>query len=844
MNNHKQIPLPVDAVLPDVLAALHSAGAVVLRASTGAGKTTRVPPAIVLSEIGGNGTVLLIEPRRVAARAAARRMASESQTILGNEFGYHVRFDKKCGRLTRCIVLTSGILLRYLIDDPYLESVSTVIFDEFHERGIDADLALGLCKLLRESVKPDLKIIVMSATVDPAPLSHYLKNCPVIVSEGRSYPVTIRYQPKRVEITWPEATANAIRKVAEEQSGDVLAFLPGLREIRLASELLESLENAVVIPLHGDLPPEQQDRALQKHSFRKIVLATNVAETSVTVEGITAVIDTGLARSLRHDPSIGMDRLELGPISRASADQRAGRAGRTQAGMCIRLWDEVGHRSRAEQAEPEIKRVDLAGPILQLLAMGESNLLSFPWLDSPTPAAVSQAIELLHFLEFLKDNRLTADGLIASRLPIHPRLCRLLITGHHLGVAERSSLAAAILSERDPIERSKGPPDRNFHSTDSDLLDRIEAMEEFQHSKKLETPIGRLNHGAARFVLDSSQQLLRTIQSELNTAGAADDRDAAILQAIYSAYSDRLCKRRAPNDRRAVVMGGKGVRLGISSGVNESDLFVAIDLDASGADALVRMASAVKREWLSPHLISTRNEIEYDSAADQLIARKRSRYGDLILEDTAGHISDEAEANRIMIEAAKRDLSKSFPIKDSPAGELILRINWLKQMLPEIDLPVVEDAALLEVLPIICQGKRSLAAVQNGPWIDVVRSMLSYQQMQMLDREAPSHITVPTGSQIALSYELGKPPVLAVRIQEMFGMAETPRIAGNRVPVLLHLLAPNYRPQQVTNDLASFWKNGYPIIRKELRGRYPKHSWPEDPLNAEAIRGPKKKASQ
>ena len=815
---------------------------VVLRAPTGAGKTTRVPPALVESGLCQSGRVLLLEPRRVAARAAARRMAVESGTPIGGPYGYHVRYDKKWGRDTHCVALTPGILLRTLHDDPYLESVSAVVFDEFHERGVEADLALGLCKLLRESVRPELKLVVMSATVDPGPIQKYLGDCPVVTSEGRTFPVTVRYKTKRPEQTWPEATAAAVREVLAEQSGDVLAFLPGLGEIRRTTDLLEGID-AEILTLHGDLPPEQQDRALRMLDRRKVVLATNVAETSVTVEGVTAVVDTGLARHLVHDSALGMDRLTLGPISRSSADQRTGRAGRTAPGVCVRLWDEFGHKSRPEQTVPELLRVDLAGPVLQLLAMGEADPRSFPWLDPPPAGAVDRAFRLLTTLGLIRDNALTPDGTLAARLPVHPRLGRLLVSGHRLGVPERAALAAALLSDRDPFERPPGLPTRIGPPTESDLLDRVEAWEEFERTGRIETAVGRLHRGGARAVREGRDQFLRTLRDECGNAPATADPDGALLRATFEAFADRLARRRGPNDRRAVSADGRGLRLGPTSGVIEPDLFVAVDADAGGADSLVRVASGVRREWIDPARLTTRHELEYDETADRLIARKRTRFDDLILDDQPGHIGDETRADETILVAASRFPDRCVPRPDSAAGELLTRLRWLCVSMPDAELPAFDDASILELLADVTRGKRSLAAVRTGPWVEAIRNRLTYPQLQFLDREAPTHVEVPTGSRIALAYEVGKPPVLAVRIQELFGLAETPRIASGRVPLLLHLLAPNGRPQQVTADLASFWKNGYPLVRKDLRGRYPKHSWPDDPMTAEPKRGPKRRDS-
>ncbi|MBO0698152.1 MAG: ATP-dependent RNA helicase, partial [Zavarzinella sp.] len=494
-------PLPIDPVLPHVLAALRDSSAIVLQAPPGAGKTTRVPPAL-LDAGEFSGRIILLEPRRIAARAAARRMSVERGTVPGDLFGWQVRFERQATQNTRVLAVTPGILLRLLLDDPFLDGTAAVVFDEFHERGLETDLALGLVHLVQANVRPDLKLVVMSATLQAGDVAAYLGGCPVITSEGRTFPVEVRFEPKREDDRWPRATAKAVARILDETPGDVLAFLPGVGEIRAAAEDLAELisDDALILPLHGELPAEEQDRALQPQGRRKIVLATNVAETSVTMDGVTAVVDTGLARQLIYDPSVGLDRLELVNISRASADQRAGRAGRTQPGVCVRLWSEVSHRSRPAQTEPEIKRVDLAGAALQLLAMGES-VETFPWLDPPLEHVVRQSIELLERIGGLERGRLTDLGRSLARLPVHPRLGRLLLEGARLGEPRRVALAAALLSERDPFPR--GPA---THTTPSDLLDRVEALEGEGSS------LGPTNRGAARFILRARDQLVRLLE--------------------------------------------------------------------------------------------------------------------------------------------------------------------------------------------------------------------------------------------------------------------------------------------------------------------------------------------
>ncbi len=801
------VPLPVDAVLPEVIARLREAGVVVLRAATGAGKTTRVPPALLRATLG-DGQILVLEPRRIAARAAARRMADEHGSAVGDTFGYSVRFDTRAGPRTRVLVATPGVLLRRLLADPFLESVGCVVFDEFHERGVECDLLLGLVKLLRQTVRPDLRVVVMSATLDAGPVSDYLGGCPVVTSEGRTFPVEVRYRPGLSVVA-------GVREALAADAGDVLAFLPGVREIRQAEAALADVP-AAVLPLYGDLSPEQQDRALGKLDRRKVVLATNVAETSVTVEGVTTVVDTGTARQQQFDAGVGMDRLHLGPISRASADQRAGRAGRTAPGICLRLWDELSHRARPAHTEPEVRRVDLAGPALHLLAFGETDLAGFPWLDAPRREAVVAAGELLRALGLTNPGGLTPLGREVAALPVHPRVGRLLVEGARLGVAGRAAAAAAILSDRDPFDR--GGPAR---PTSSDVLDRVAWLES----------TGR---GGAYPTFQARDQLLRLLGAP---AGRADDDDA-LLRAVFAGWPDRLARRRGPGDRRARMAGGRGVVLAPQSGVTDAELFVCVDVDAGGVESLVRQASAVRRDWLTT---TSDIVVSFDADAGKLVARKRTRFGDLVVDDTPAHIPDESAAARVLAAAAAERLEEALPPADSDARRFLTRVRCLKVWLPAADLPAFDDEILRDLLEPLARGRRSLADLRAAAWLDALLGALTWPQLQLVEREAPDGLTVPSGSQIALIYEPGRPPVLAVRIQELFGLTETPRVAAGRVKVLLHLLAPNHRPQQVTDDLASFWANGYQQVRKELRGRYPKHGWPDDPTTADAIRGPRRR---
>jgi ATP-dependent helicase HrpB len=838
-------PLPIDAVLPELLDALRRHPSAVLRAPTGAGKTTRVPPALLDAGLAGAGRLIMLEPRRLAARAAARRMSAERGTRPGDDIGYHVRFDRQAGPRTRILAVTPGILLRRLQDDPFLEGTSVVIFDEFHERGLESDLALGLVRLLQQTVRPELRIVVMSATLTVETVAGYLDNCPIIASEGRLHPVEIRYEPAPERKPQPETVAAAIGRLLGRTEADLLVFLPGLAEIRQTARALADLAeecDLAVLPLHGDLPPEQQDAALLPQPRRKVVLATNVAETSVTVEGVSGVVDSGLARELQFDPAVGLDRLKLTPISRASADQRAGRAGRTRPGVCVRLWSEVSHRARPKQTEPEIRRVDLAGAVLQLLAAGEKDVLRFPWLEPPREATVAQALALLRRLGAITDGEVTDLGRAMVRLPVHPRLGRLLIEGQRHGQPERAALAAALLAERDPFLRDpEAPREPRRQRTLSDVLDRIEALEEFERDGRTATAHGALHRGPARFVLHARDQLVRLVQRDASADQRDLPADEVLLRSLLTAFPDRVARRREPGGRRGVMVGGRGVVLAPSSGVLESELFVCVNVDASRTEALVRQASAVQRDWLPLPLVGAVTEVTFSEHIERVTARRRLRYEDLLLEESPASFPDEAEVARVLCAAASERLERVLPPDDSAAGLFRRRVRWLREWMPELNLPAFDAADLREALPWLCQGKRSFEELRRAEWLAALQGRLTHQQLQTVEREAPERLAVPSGSNIALTYEPGRPPVLAVRIQEVFGLRETPPVAAGRVRVLLHLLAPNFRPQQVTDDLASFWANTYPVVRKELRARYPKHAWPEDPLSAPAQRGAKRR---
>jgi ATP-dependent helicase HrpB len=840
--------LPIDAVLPEVVEALRAAGAVVLRAPTGAGKTTRVPPAVLDAGAAGHGTIVVLQPRRLAARACARRMAFERGGRLGDVVGYQVRFERCWGPQTRIRVVTEGILLRMLQDDPFLESVSVVVFDEFHQRSLNSDLALAMVRRVQQTVRPELKLVVMSATLAVEPIAQYLGDCPTVESRGRLHPVEFHYVEDLENRSLADRAAEATRRILEQTAGDVLVFLPGVGEIRQTVRRLASLaaaQNLAVMPLYGDLPAEKQDQVLAPQDRRKIVLATNVAETSITIEGITGVVDTGVARSLVFDPHLGMDRLQLVQISQASADQRSGRAGRMRPGICLRLWPQRTHPLRPPHDEPEIRRLDLASPVLQLRVWGEMDTTAFPWFEPPPAAAVEQAETLLRRLDAIDGvGNATQLGRAIARLPVSPRLGRMLLEGHRLGQPEAVALAAALLSDRDPFSTSEDDASRRrlaTASSESDVLDRVAALEQFEQSGQLDTSVGRVNRSAAQLVLHVRDQLLRELKQLAGAAPLGEaTADEAVLRGLLAAFPDRLARRTSPGSRFGRMVGGRGVRLADCSAVRAAPLFLAVDVDRGTSEALVWKASAVERRWLPTEHLALRNEVEFDPEARRVIARRRLYWEGLLLEETPEALTDDAEVARILAQAAAESFEEVFPWNDPATVDYVHRVGCLAKWIPELELPVLDEEGLRAILPAISQGCRSFDELRKAPWLGMIQGLLTPQQRQAIERETPERILVPSGSRIKLQYEPGKPPLLAVRIQEIFGLLETPRIARGRVAVLLHLLAPNMRPQQVTDDLASFWQNTYPQVRKDLRRRYPKHAWPEDPYAATAERRPRR----
>lgn len=838
--------LPVAEVLDAAVAASRS-GAVVVTAPPGSGKTMLVPGA-VCDDLAPPAKLVLLQPRRLAARAVAGQIAKLRGSPLGGEVGYQVRFDARVGRDTRLVVETTGIMLRRLVNDVTLTGIDAVVLDEFHERSLEMDLIFGLLVRLRQTLRPDLRLIVMSATLDTAPVAAMLgpapdQPCPVIAADGRLHPVAIRFLKHGDRRELVDHVAVTVPEALRATTGHVLVFLPGVGEIRQCERELEPLlarQGHALLPLFGDLPPEEQDRVLADVGRRKVILATNVAETSLTIPGVTAVIDSGLARQSRLSPATGLPRLELVPISKAAADQRAGRAGRTEAGICWRLWDEASHQHRPAAEVPEAVRGDLAGPLLQLLALGEAG--EFPWLDQPPPHALERARQVLLHLGAIEPrdphesgrDRITPLGSELVTLPTHPRLARLLLAGAEHGVLREASLAAALLSDRDPFRtpRGGGPRDRQTVRTRSDIVDRIAALQAFHAGVRIDDPALDPHPVGARTVLRAAEQLFHLVEAPRGARAA--DPAAAVMLALFAAFPDRLARLRPGTQDRGTLVGGRGVRLE-SSRVRGEELFLAIDVDDAGGEAGVRLASAVERTWLDREPLATANlrtaeRLVYSPARRQVEARLQTTWIDLVLDETPITIRDTAAAAALLAREAVVQGDRILPGPDTAAGSLLARTRWLTTTLPDLGLPPLDSAVLEDIVGGLCHGLRSLDELARADWMAAIQGRLGYDRVAEIDRLAPTHVELPTGRRLKLAYDASGLPILAARIQELFGVRETPRVAGGRVPVLLHLLGPNHRPQQVTADLAGFWQNTYPQVKKELRRRYPKHAWPDDPL--------------
>jgi ATP-dependent helicase HrpB len=819
-------PLPIDEVLPALLASLRANPNAVIEAPTGAGKSTRVPRALL--DAGIQGEILVLEPRRIAARAVARRLAEEHGTRLGDVIGFQVRFEREDSANTRVRIVTEGILLRRLQDDPFLDGVGAVVFDEVHERSLTLDLALALTRQVQRDARPDLHILAMSATAETGRLAEFL-DAPVLRSAGRTFPVAVHHD--RIPDSRPveDRVADAVHVALAATSGHLLAFLPGVREIQRTIQAIGTVNGVDVLPLHGQLPAAEQDAVFSDRGRRKVIVSTNVAETSVTVPGVTAVIDAGLARRDEVHPDTGLSRLITARISRASADQRAGRAGRTGPGIAWRLWTDRDHLDRPAHDPPEVHRADLSAATLQLLAWGERDPAAFPWFERPSESALRRARRVLERLGAADGDGLTPLGHTLAKISAHPRVARLLVAGAELGHLEAVAGVAALLEDRPPFDLGAELP-----PSSSDLLELLDALDAFAARKpsplRLRSPVG------ARFATQARAQLAREVGRLKIPVVRSEDRDTAVRRALLAAFPDRVATRREPGGERARLVGGRGVRVAPASTVRQATWFVAVDVDHEGfnrADGWVRLASSIEPGWLPTRRVRTGT---FDGT--RLIGVERLMYEDLVLEERRGVPIEGRAAAEALAELAREDLDAAIP---EDVGVLFRRLRFLRREMPELELPEPSEEALLAALDDLCDGRRSLGELRAAPWTDALLGALSHVQRRQIEAHAPVQVTVPSGSRITLEWVDDGPPILPVRIQELYGCARTPTVADGRVPVMLHLLAPNHRPQQVTQDLAGFWARTYKEVRSELRQRYPRHAWPDDPLMAAPEKRPQRR---
>lgn len=817
--------LPVEDIVPAFLAALRAGNAAVVQAPPGAGKSTLLPLTLLDQPWLEGRKILMLEPRRLAARLVAKRLAQNLGQELGRTVGFRIRDESRVGRETRLEVVTEGILTRQLQADPEFSGVGAILFDEFHERSLQADLGLALALDVQQNLRPDLRLVAMSATLDGQAVSALLGGAPILTSDGRLFPVETRYLPLAGGATMEASVAQAVRQALRENEGDVLVFLPGAGEIRRVERLLkDGAVSAEVLPLYGELSAAEQDRAVSPGGGRRVVLATSIAETSLTIEGVRVVVDAGLARKPVFDPRSGMARLETVKASIASADQRRGRAGRLGPGVAYRLWPEVENRARPAADRPEIESADLASLALDLAQWGVNDPASLRWVN-PLPAAnFAQAVALLRELDALDaQGRITEHGKQLARLPVHPRLGHMIVRGKEIGAGVTACRIAALLEERDVLRARPG-------QRAADIRLRLEALQALAQGRRFSHFELSLNEGAARRVLQLASRLARTIGAR---DGDDDDGEAGLLLAF--AYPDRIARRRVGEEPRYRLANGRGAALDKADGLAGEKFIAIADLDGAGAEGRIYMAGALDEAELRQHFaahIETREAVEWDEQQQKVLAAKQERLGALVLSEKqlANPSADMVQVALLQVVRQRGLASLAF---DETVEALRQRVAALRIAYGE-DWPDLSDAALLARLEdwLLPEKAMSLNALRQLDHATAIRNLLQWEQQRALDRLAPTHIEVPSGSRVRIDYSDPAKPVLAVKLQEMFGLAQTPAIADGRVPLSLHLLSPAGRPLQVTGDLAGFWRTSYAEVRKEMRGRYPRHPWPEDPLTA------------
>ncbi len=838
--------LPIFSIIPQLRDTLQEKQTAILSSPPGSGKTTVVPLTLLEEEWLSGRSILILEPRRLATRMAARRMAVILDEPVGQTVGYRVRFDSTVSSATRIEVVTEGILTRRLQSDPELEGVGLVVFDEFHERSIHADLALALCLDVMNGLRNDLKILIMSATLDVENITGLLGDAGIVCGEGREYPVDIRYTENKVQRsrsgTLPGTTfsffqcvsqmKNAIVEAAQHEHGDILAFLPGAGEIRKTAEQLSewaTKEGITLFPLHGTLPKKLQDKAVQPdpEGKRRLVLATSIAESSLTIEGVRIVIDSGWSRMQRFDPNSGLSRLTTVRVSKASARQRSGRAGRMEPGVCYRLWGKQINQELKPHSRPEILDADLAWFALELALWGVAEPDKLQWLDLPLDGHFSQAVNLLTNLGALDHHGLiTPLGKRMATLPVHPRLARMLVAAEQKGDAKQACDIAALITERD-VFRSKG------EKSPTDIEARLHVLDEYRSAKKRTSSHSQVDPAACAMVDKAARQFMRMLHSSKSTKNAL-----SVGALLAYAYPDRIAQLRPSSHDRYLLANGRGVCLPEGDHLVNTPYLVAAHLDAGHTDGRVYLAASIIEDELFTVFKDTIQRIEnvfWDNKLEEVVMTRQDRLQQLVLTSSPLVQVEQEAMQQAMLEGIRQMGTDSLPW-NKEARTVQARIMLLREHQPEIPWPDCSDQTiadnLADWLAPYLPGITRRRHLSNLDMAAILKGKLDWNLQQQLDEKAPTHIRVPSGSNKKLDYSTDGPPVLAVRLQEMFGLPDTPCICRGQVKVMLHLLSPAQRPIQITQDLKGFWNNTYPEVKKELKGRYPKHHGPDDPWSA------------
>lgn len=842
------LSLPIYELENDLVAALRTEGRVIVQAPTGSGKSTQLPKMLLKHGFADGGQVVVLQPRRLATRMLAKRVAEELSTPLGDTVGYQIRLEAKISAATRVKFVTEGVLLRQMAADAMLRGINVIVFDEFHERHLYGDITLARALQIQQSTRPDLRIVVMSATLDTVVLKNYLTPCRVLTSEGRTFPVAIEYQTKTVNFdsdpVW-DVAARECERVANTTTGDMLVFMPGAYEISRTVQAIgaqRGLRDFACFPLHGELPPEQQDRAVERGAGRKVIVSTNVAETSLTIDGVTAVIDSGLARVARFDAHRGINTLLVEKISVASADQRAGRAGRTAPGVCVRLWTEREHEKRAPQELPEVKRLDLAEVILTLKASGIDDVVGFPWIEPPEPKALAKAEMLLADLGALDaKHRISETGRRMLRFPLHPRYARMLLEAEQRGCVRPVALMAALTQGRNFLLRGVPKQVEQMRERvlgeehESDFLLLMRAWQEADRAGYRVEACRELGiHAqAARAVGPLFAQFLKIAEREgLDTADHAVPKEE-LRKCVLAGFSDQLAKRLDAGTLRCDLVHGRRGLLARESVCQHATLLVTAEITEIGGrggevSTLLSLATAVEESWLGelfPDDYVSATGVVYDESAKRVVARRERRFRDLVLEAKVS--GDEVPADRAAELLVKEVQAGRIKLEtwDESVDQWVTRVNRLAEWFPELEVSPIREEDRATLIEQLCYGELSAKAVREKPVMPVLREWLSAEQLAVLDVYLPERLTMANGRRSKIRYADDGPPILSARIQELYGIEGKFTLGQGRVPVKIEVLAPNQRPIQVTDDLTNFWREQYPKIKTELSRRYPRHEW-------------------